>query len=376
MSTSLPALRLRLRRTWMVTFKLAAAFAAAHLNADSTADFDSTAQKELPLPRWSESELRAFRESSGFFNESLLPSTGQPMIDASELLRLDQFPAGLSDLPSRLRPEEMNLFLPEGLLGPRSMPLPQDSALMPTPLPALEEVTHEFMAVCAATPPGEFLLDPEMLVPEMQSQAISKFLEFHARDARIRLHVIVLPKQKKLAETSQVDHVAVGSLLARESCLLVYPLSEPWRAQLFLSRSVHSQVSEAFLHETLQTCVHSALQSSDSYDQLQRYMVELSTRLFWLQKALGNRAGAAKPGEHHLTAVSTTVKPSKSFDFAPWLTTASILLALAGLWVVAWLLFRNWQHRRSKSVWILPEPETVPRLGGAFTGGGGGMIRY
>jgi len=104
--------------------------------------------------------------------------------------------------------------------------------------------------------------------------------------------------------------------------------------------------------------------------------VELSTRLFWLQRALGKVVGKSRPGEHRLAAVSMTGQSSKSADSPVWLTTASIILGLVGFLVVARYAFRSWQHRRSRCIWILPEPETVPRLGGAFTGGAGGMIRY
>jgi hypothetical protein len=50
---------------------------------------------------------------------------------------------------------------------------------------------------------------------------------------------------------------------------------------------------------------------------------------------------------------------------------------LAGLLAIAARrLFRHLRLVRQRRIWVLAEPETVPRLGGAFTGGGGGMIRY
>jgi hypothetical protein len=54
----------------------------------------------------------------------------------------------------------------------------------------------------------------------------------------------------------------------------------------------------------------------------------------------------------------------------PWLCLVTIVS------VVLQKVVRQRRLKRQKSVWLLPEPETIPRLGGAFTGGGGGMIRY
>lgn len=383
MKTPIQAPRIVAMHSWVVIVALNASIANEQLFADSTTNLDSAIQTELPLPRWSESELKAFRESSLQSGEGLLPGTGQPMIDFGDLLspadgpRLDQYPASLSDLPSRLHPEEMRLFLPEGLLGQSPPAEPNESLHVPTPLPALKEVSPEFFAACSNAAPGEFLLDPEVLVPEMQAQSISKFLEFHARDSRVQLHVLIIPKDRKLTPTSPLDQVASGSLVSRESCLLVYPLSEPWRAQLFLSRSVHSRTSEAFLHETLQHCLKSALQSSDAFDQLHRYMVELSTRLFWLQKALGNQPGIASLDEHQLAAVSMTSESSHSPSSVLWLPLAAgTLIGLTGVTLLSWLAVKRWRSKHLTSVWILPEPDTLPRLGGAFTGGGGGAIHY
>ncbi len=353
--------------------------AVCPLFADVPAGQDSPEESLLPLPRWTDSEIQAFQNLSG---DGLLPGVGQTLTDFTGLQqpesgpRLEELFKKAPDFPSRLKPEEMRLFLPEALLGQSSADRSVHDSL-PTPIAALSDVTREFMALCEQSLPDEFLIDPEFLLPEMQAQALSQFLEFHARDARIHLRVIVLPKNRKMSATPPLDRIASGSLVARESCLVVYPLSEPWRAQLFLSKSIHHETSDAFLRETLQSCVSSAMQTSDAHDQLHRYMVELSTRLFWLQKALADtpddinakRQGMAQvsPGEQQHVAGSNS-----SAIFWVGFGIVFSVISLVGIRLNA----KRRRTRQTKFVWHFPEPETIPRLGGAFTGGGGGMIRY
>ena len=81
-------------------------------------------------------------------------------------------------------------------------------------------------------------------------QELGRFLEFHARESRIRIHVLVLPKDGQIPALAQLERVAGGGLLKSDSCLLVYPVSEPWRARLFVSKAVHDRTSADFLAET------------------------------------------------------------------------------------------------------------------------------
>ncbi len=343
----------------------------------------------LPLPRWSEQELRAFRESLPAASGPgvLLPENGGPITDINELLRkpvpsgprLDQLfnePGG--ELSPRLRPEDMRLFLPESILG-----LPTrtqtDSARMPTPLSALKEVATEFLAASAQSLPKEYLIDPDLLVPEMQNHDMMRFLEFHARDARIKLYVLMIATDSKLPEGAELEKIASGSLQQTDACLLVYPQGEPWRARLFVSKSVHDQTSAEFLGETIQACLREALQASDVHDQLHRYAVQLSTRLFWLQRALGASPTTKTDKDQPLAEVTPAVKTTgqRTTDVLSLVMWCSLSLLIAGLTGIAGLQFhRHLRLKRQNRVWILPEPETAPRLGGAFTGGGGGMIRY
>lgn len=344
----------------------------------------------LPLPRWSEEEIRAFRENFAGAG-SLLPAAeeapegGLMTPPLSFGPRLDAGSGGANgEIRPRLRAEDMRLFLPDSLLT-QAAPRHQEAPPQPTALSALKEVTPEFLAAGAAAPANEYWIDPGSQVTEMHQQEMVRFLEFHGRDALIKLHVLILPGDRKLPADCNLDAMCSGSLARGTACLLVYPLGEPWRARLFLSKAVHDHASQTFMQETARTCVEEALHCSDVHDQLHGYLVELSTRLFWLQKALGTRLGPVESVSRPLAEIAAdaapvAARPAAQGEAFPWLVTAILAGAMAGGTLVARPMlrrFRQWQRlRRQSRVWMLPEVETIPRLGGAFTGGGGGMMRY
>ena len=356
--------------------------------ASLQAQDDPASGEILPLPRWSKEELQSFRDNMGGLNTtSVLPPGSSAPTDINELLlnpvtsgpRLDHhFNHFESQISPRLQPEGMRFFLPESILAsPDNRQMVSKSG--PTPLSSLHQVTPEFLSSASLALPGEYLIDPNQLLSEMHQQEMVRFLEFHARDARIRLYVMVIPHDRRISDDTSLDAVASGALLKNDSCLLVFPLGEPWRARLFVSKGIHDQTSSAFLDETLQACLREAFQSSEEHDQLKRYAVHLSTRLFWLQKALGGRASTAGNSELAEVLAEKTSDPgvtsaSMSVRVAWTIFVALLVMGFIGSLALWFRHYRKTKHR--DRVWILAEPETLPRLGGAFTGGGGGMIRY
>lgn len=357
------------------------------------------AQEELPLPQWTEEELRAFREQNIHASslEALLPEPSGLTENLDEVLRgplksgprLDDLPERLTgELQPRLTLEHMRSFLPEtdqsSHVEIRSAQ-PVDGTA-PTAIAALRTISPEFMKAAAGMPGDLYFIDPDSRVPEMSAMELTRLLEFHARDARIRLYVLILGKNETLPADAAVEQVASGRLLTTNACLLTYPVGEPWRARLFVSEPVHALTSASFLSETSAECVKQAMHASEAHDQLEQYIVTLSTRLFWLQKAIGSDLKQEIPR----TALRELVEgvPQKGLPADPVVPPESarssswawwLLGILAGTGGGAWTGLRWHRQRRQwlkSSIWVLPEPETPPRLGGAFCGGGGAMIKF
>jgi hypothetical protein len=204
----------------------------------------------------------------------------------------------------------------------------------------------------------------------MAAMEITRLLEFHARDAAIRLYVLVMGKNEKLPGNAPLDEVASGRLLKTNACLVVYPVGEPWRAQLFVSQPVLDVSSQSFFAETAAESVKQAVQASEAHDQKA------------LGKDLRHDAARSSLREFPTSTLSTEAstpppdRPVSSASEISWLLwlTLSGIAGGAGWGGARW--HRNRQQRLKSCVWILPEPETVPRLGGAFCGGGGGRVKF
>jgi hypothetical protein len=255
----------------------------------------------------------------------------------------------------------------------------------------LKDVTPEFLASAEAWLGEDPLIDPTAELAETQAEDLRRFLGYHAEKSHIPIVVLVLPKDEKLPATTSLDTIAQGSLSARRAALLVYPIGEPWRARLFLPHSAHEAVSTTYLTRLVEACLAQADTASTPEDQLHEYVVQLSIRLFWLQKELNKSNASSKAfadtaqtpslaevGPNTPTPPAAT-PPSPSFPQFLQLPTASVvtiaillgfILAVAARRLVR-LAKTSATQRRHRQIWTLPESETTPRLGGAFCGGSG-----
>ncbi len=338
--------------------------------------------EELPLPRWDDrvpsivNGLQVAPEAGHPF-QSLLP--GESLVPAlPEVPGTLQFGPKLADTLPSLAPlpglADLSLFLPGQLLQSAK---PAQAPRVPTPELALRPVPVDVLASLADAPVNEYLLDPQNLVSEVTRDDLVRLLDFHAADARIRLHVLVLEADQKLDEGFSLPFLAKGGLERRPSCLAVYPLGEPWRARVFFSGHVRPFVTSEGMQEFAADCIRDAQQADDPDEQLHRYVVRISTRLFWLQKSLPDPAAAAAAAK---AALAAEVEGRKSgLPTAAKGTLGLVLLMLLG--VGGGLLFRRLVRQRDVMgsrgrVWMLPEPEVAPRLGGAFSAGAGAVLHY
>jgi hypothetical protein len=351
--------------------------------------------EDLPLPRWSEDELRLFQEQRqiGLEPDTLLPEAPGYLENLDQALRepltrggprLDELPSTLSgEIIPRFRVQDILSFLPDASREEVRRPSPASADMLP-----LRETTREFLQAAIQWPGDRYLIDPEARLPEMATMEIERLLEFHASDARIKLYVLVLAKNEKLPPDAGLDSIASGKLVSSDACLIVYPLAEPWRARLLVSRTVHDMASPMFLSETAGECVRQALIATEAGDQLERFITALSPRLFWLQNAMGKASPAPQPSSvlqevaevERSTPPPVTEQPQGESTAILILRTLIAATTLAGLVMGGiWTARRRLRRRRIQmqtNVWLLPEREVQPRLGGAFCGGAGLVARY
>jgi len=312
----------------------------------------------LPLPRWPEQETAAMPANrlwpDGMIDMAPLTTPGTTLAEDSP-----------SDSPEAEQPHaDLSNFLPPSLVnhGPRSHPLPSASNVV------LKEVSAGFLQQAAAVPITDHLIDPDQVIPEVTREDLGRFLESHARDARIKLYVLILGQNEKLPTDANLASLAQGSLLQSDACLAVIPLGEPWRLRLFMSRSLHEAVPGAQLAEVLDDTVRDSLQASAPEDQLHRLLVRLSIRLFWLESGLPpapvetvaravlvNSPPTALP---EIVAVAIARPASARSAFSSW--WLALLLPPVAIFVAwRWHLYRLRHYE-----WVLPEPDSItPRFG-------------
>ena len=342
-----------------------------------------TIDDELPLPRWDQrpplvNGAPVMPNGPGSSFNSLLP--GESLVPSlPEDPGALQFGPRLMDTPSALSsqfgPTDLSLFLPGNLL---QQARPAQAPRVPTPVLNLKNLPTDIIALLADSPANDYLIDPQNLVPEIARADLERLLAFHASDARIRIHLLVLDADQKLPDSVDPASIAHGVLTRQPSCLAIYPLGEPWRARVLLSRPVHAAAKPDALTAMAADCIQDAQQTDEPADQLHRYAVRLSTRLFGLQQSLPVPGAAASPAMREVTGSGEA--PS---GLTLWLTSpvTQVVLSCIAVFGLGWMLLRKLMKRHQRrtasgQVWMLPEHESRPRLGGAFSAGAGTMVSY
>lgn len=330
--------------------------------------------EDLPLPRWEEEPSHL--PSGSQFN-SLLPSDS--LTAPSDFMpsgpRLTDTPPVLMPGYSELGPTDLSLFLHGSILGNVT---PLRTPAVPTAAVALKELPSEILQGLATSPANEMLMDPQSLLGEVSRLDLERLLDFHAKEAKVRFYLLVIGADQKLPTITALDQLAHGALTRQHSCLAVYPLGEPWRARVFMSKSVHHFVPVKNLADLAADCIADAQQAGEPTSQLQRFAVRLSTRLFWLEKTLTGTGSQTSLQEISAESEPTTAAPSESSSTRIMAMTGLILGGLCLLVITLLIIRRRVRKKRPDEsfVWLLPDPDVLPRLGGAFSGGSSSICSF
>jgi len=338
--------------------------------------------EDLPLPRWEREAPRVDASDPGNAFNSLLP--GETLVPAlPEEPGMLHFGPRLNDTPTSLSPQigptDLSLFLHGSLLQQAK---PAQAPRVPTPVMALRDLSADLTKALTESPANTYLIDPQNLLPEVARGDLERLLDFHAGDARIRFYLLVIDADQKLPDSIDPALIAYGALTRYPSCLAIYPLGEPWRTRVLLSPSVHDVSSHETLMEMAADCIRDAQQADDADEQLHRYAVRLSTRLFWLQKAMPEKAMphvGVSPSLKEITSGQETLGSVSMLRLPLW---SKVLLGSSAILLTLWLSLRHLVMRRTQpttttgQVWMLPEAEVQPRLGGAFSAGAGAVLSY
>jgi len=317
--------------------------------------------EELPLPAWvSEGEGR----SGPLVELTLLPEVTA---------------ASTEDNPDN----PFKRFIPRSKLAPPAKDLPV----------TLVPLSAEYIGLSENADSESYLLDPQRILSETQTEDLQRLLSYHASGSKITAYLLLLNKDQILPSDFDVSKLASGTLLHKTSCLLVYPLGQPTRARFFMSKEIGQTAPVGQLAAMAQDCIRGALQVSDEVEQIQRFATQLSIRLFWLERAckLGDTAIPAKLSASPEVNNSVDLLPEITSEpvktdllpdyFIKWKRIGMIALAvLASLFLafVASIFIWRWKRKQARrTVWLLPEiPDHPLRFGGPHGGGCGATVDF
>jgi hypothetical protein len=345
----------------------------------------------LPLPAWTEHDMMLLDEEHGAIPlggylwpdglnpDSILPPETSPTRTPPDSLIAGD-PIGLLSSAHR---QGFLLFIPK----PRPLVAGKTPPAV-TPPQKITEVGPDFLRECEGLAPDAGLLDPHALLAETESEDLRRLLTYHAGQAGTFANILLLDSDQQLPASADLSRIAQGRLVQDHACLAVYPLAEPWRARLFMTREITDKVPTEYLRSILQACVQDAMQASDPVEQLQRFATQLSIRLIWMERAHADvftiPEEKVSPSETSpppaLAEITSAPPPAPAPPPLPWqfiaIAATSVLAGILGL-ILIWRIVRRWHRRRMRnSVWILPEVEVRQHYGAPHCGQGGAWIRF
>jgi hypothetical protein len=350
------------------------------------------------LPSWSEEDWSSHLQAadpSRQLGGLLWPEGGPDSLFVLPPLR----GMGWMDSPDAAQPQaDVSGFLPPSLMRPHESGVSSTGAAgTPRAL-----VDNDFIQSAYAADPTIHLIDPGYELTEHEREDIERFLSYHARDAQIAAYVLILGANEELPKTFDMSKLAGGGLLKDNRCLLVMPYGEPHRARLFFTSNLHKDATQVQLTGILADCVAHGTVWSEPYEQIHRFLVRLSIRLFWLENVLLPAVPPPVPLLPSQAEVRPTLPPAPTVTASsrtapkPALTEVGVPLqsptAKEGIMLRVWkwlpwvlllatvgvfALYRWRRYKLRHYEWVfdhLPMPEE--RLGGVHCGGGGAWMSY
>lgn len=241
-----------------------------------------------------------------------------------------------------------------------------------------EAIPKELHGAYFSKRPAKFLLDPQRLLAPVVGRDRAAFLDYHADDSKIDLYLMVIGGHQEVDEEQMRDFMARCYDQGEPAVVLVYPWGAVQRTTLWLSRQVAEGVSEPERRRALETSMIQAMEKADPMDQLEALLVQMSIRVYWMERAVG-LVDRVEPVKDDLPPVMPPKpeKPGWKEKFAPmfeiarqWTEEAAMGSGMVFMIIVlvAW--------RRARARYVFPDFGVEPRLGGEHGAGVGAVISF
>jgi len=247
------------------------------------------------------------------------------------------------------------------------------------PANSTSELPEKFRMAYFGERPQTFLVDPQGLLSAADHRSRLKFLQDHAADSALDLYIYIFKGEQEIPSELRAEELSERFFATgRPAVIVYYYMGSPQRAVMLLSPSLTDVVSATEQHRALESSVMQAAKKTDAASQLEVFMVQLSIRIYWMERLMGGGTAARegspvivrKPPETSKTAaIMGKLQPlldgSKRFTLPAAVVGGALVMAL---------LMNAWVKRRAR--YRFPEFDIEPRLGGIHAAGVGAVISF
>ncbi len=308
----------------------------------------ASAFREPMLPTWIDKE-RAELEAAGWIPGAIL----------------------LTDDPIPDEPEEP-ASVPLEVEPPKPEEIAED--LKPSP-----DIAEKFLPAYFAERPKSFLIDPQGLLSPSDYRDRLGFLNYHASDSSIDLFVYVMGGDQNIpSEVREEELIERFFSEGRPAVVVYYYLGAPQRSIVYLSPSITDSVSAAEQRRALESSVMQAFQKIEPSEQIEKFLVQMSIRIYWMERMLSGEsvAGDTLPLAGPVAASNNRVgvKTGRFLWVEDFIRRATVPAAVVlGVFLTAFG-FMHWLRLRAR--YRFPEFNVEPRMGGAHAAGVGAVISF
>lgn len=265
-------------------------------------------------------------------------------------------------------PDELAKSEPLQIEQPKAEEIAED--LKPSP-----EIAEKFLPAYFAERPKNFLIDPQGLLNPSDYRDRLNFLNYHASDSSIDLFVYIIGGDQEIPSAVREEEMIERFFTTgRPAAIVYYYLGAPQRSIVYLSPSLTDSVSAAEQRRAVESSVMQAFEKTKPSEQLEKFLVQMSIRLYWMERML---AGESATASSFPLIPAAGQAPAHSAKIA-WLQTLALKCAIPAAVLLGAFLsafgFNHWLRLRAR--YYFPEFEVEPRLGGTHAAGVGAVISF
>ncbi len=243
---------------------------------------------------------------------------------------------------------------------------------------ASPEVAEQYLEAYFGDRPTTFLVDPQGLLGTKDARDRESFLKYHSGDSEIDLFVYLFDGHQMIpSEVREEEVVERFYAEGKPAVVVYYYLGAPQKSDIYVSPVLSDAVSAAEQRRALISSVEEAMEKPDALAQFEAFCVQLSIRIYWMERAAGLvQEAPAVPMVRPLKKKSDAVKADSPVvaQAKEWgrrngafsgIMGGAVLIVAGGVSVA-----------RRRARFRFPVFEVPARLGGAHAAGIGAVISF